>query len=119
MTTHLPRRLADAAETAARYYPATPTVTVATDQVVQWANLMAETAPRVAALEATADAHTTLLAAVRRAVADLDDHHERDDDTGVCEECYPADSTWPCVTRMIADELRAAVAATEAATSEH
>ena len=48
------------------------------------------------------------------AVAELDAEHRPDLripllPRGGCVMCWPKDGSWPCVTRLIADELRAIV----------
>jgi hypothetical protein len=48
--------------------------------------------------------------AVTKAVAELDAEHYPDLELkgrGGCVMCWPKDGSWPCTTRLIADELRA------------
>jgi hypothetical protein len=48
--------------------------------------------------------------AVAKAVAELDAEHFPDPELkgrGGCVMCWPKDGSWPCTTRMIADDLRA------------
>lgn len=48
---------------------------------------------------------------VAQAVAALDAEHRPDPELkgrGGCVMCWPKDGSWPCLTRMIADELRPA-----------
>lgn len=51
-----------------------------------------------------------LRAGIRCAVAELDADHRPEGDPGKepwgCVMCYPRDGDWPCVSRMIADDLR-------------
>lgn len=56
------------------------------------------------------------LAVVRQAVAELDAEHSPSWASAVAQKagkepigciiCYPSDGSWPCVSRMIADDLR-------------
>jgi hypothetical protein len=52
-----------------------------------------------------------LRAALTDAVAELDVIHYPDPGVflgrGGCIMCWPKDGSWPCTTRLIADELRA------------
>lgn len=48
---------------------------------------------------------------VRTAVEELDSVHAQASDGIGCVECYPSDGRWPCVTAMIADDLRFALEA--------
>jgi hypothetical protein len=58
-----------------------------------------------------------MLAIVASAVHELDAEHRpqwadyRAEETGKdpigCQICFPGDGSWPCVTRMVADDLRA------------
>ena len=54
---------------------------------------------------------TDLRATVRQAVAELDAEHRPDPEVpgpgGGCVICWPKDGTWPCLARMVADDLRA------------
>jgi len=46
------------------------------------------------------------------AVAQLNAEHYRDPELkgrGGCVMCWPKDGSWPCTTRLIADELRARI----------
>lgn len=61
-----------------------------------------------------------LITAVGDAITDLRDEHRpmRYDDKPVtdenavgCAACYPGDSSWPCASRMVADELLEAASA--------
>ena len=50
--------------------------------------------------------------AVDQAVKELDAEHRPFDLNGMqsgCVLCWPKDGSWPCTSRMIADDLRAAV----------
>lgn len=57
-----------------------------------------------------------LLDVVKQAVTELDEEHkpmwmsEKAEHTGKdpigCYICFPHDGSWPCTTRMIADDLR-------------
>ncbi len=52
---------------------------------------------------------STLAGYVVQALAQLDDEHRPDPELkgrGGCVMCWPKDGSWPCVTRLIADELR-------------
>lgn len=62
----------------------------------------------------TGNEMSRLSKAVRRAIEELDAEHTPDKwtkpgDRGGCILCWPKDSGWPCVSRMIADDLRAAL----------
>lgn len=66
---------------------------------------------RIAKLEAEVE---RLRGEVMQAVAELDAEHSPDDPRNVgpqggCVLCWPKVGSWPCVTRMIADDLRAIV----------
>ena len=53
---------------------------------------------------------TDLRPAVAQAIADLDAEHYPDNySRRVCVLCYPKCGGWPCVTRQVADDLRAAL----------
>lgn len=42
-----------------------------------------------------------------RLIAELDAEHRPDPASGPgCRICWPKDGGWPCVTRLVADELR-------------
>ena len=69
---------------------------------------------------ATADRIEVLERAIRDALPQLDDEHaplwltpemeaEGRDPIG-CRMCFPGDGSWPCVTRMVADDLAHALA---------
>ena len=68
------------------------------------------------ALSTLIDAHRTLQTAVAAAVAELDAVHDpmwashRSEELGEkpigCALCFPGDGSWPCTTRMVADDLR-------------
>lgn len=52
--------------------------------------------------------------ALVQVVAELDAEHRPDSPANVgprggCVMCWPKDGSWPCVTRMVADELRGIV----------
>ena len=57
-----------------------------------------------------------VLVAVAEAVAELDAEHRptwasdaaeaAGKDPIGCETCFPADGSWPCSTRLVADDLR-------------
>lgn len=54
-----------------------------------------------------------LRAVIAQAVAELDAEHRDADEAvrgrhGGCVICFPSDGSWPCVTRMVADDLRKA-----------
>lgn len=55
---------------------------------------------------------TPLRPAVAQAIAELDAEHRPDwsllGKSG-CIICWPKDGGWPCVTRQVADDLRAAL----------
>jgi hypothetical protein len=52
---------------------------------------------------------TDHLRTIAFAVRELDAEHRPDPDGRTCEVCGPADGSWPCVTRLITDDLRAAL----------
>mgnify|MGYP001590178214 FL=1 len=67
--------------------------------------------------EIAASEVSALVLAVRQAIDELDAEHYPlwycDDGTRAedkepigCFTCYPGDGSWPCVTRMIANDLR-------------
>lgn len=53
--------------------------------------------------------HTRLRAAIAAAIVDLNGAHYLNGRGDLCAVCGPADGSWPCVTRMVADDLRAAL----------
>lgn len=71
-------------------------------------SLMREAA---AVIERQAAEVERLTAVIRQAVTELAAEHAepRPESVQGCRLCWPGDGSWPCVTRMIADELRAAI----------
>ena len=47
--------------------------------------------------------------AILKAVVELDAEHYEDRQIKGCAMCWPKDGSWPCVSRLIADDLRAVV----------
>jgi hypothetical protein len=63
------------------------------------------------AWDATADAADEierLRAAVDVVLAEVGNHHRPNSDGRGCWWCGPGDGSWPCVHRMVLDELKAA-----------
>lgn len=50
-----------------------------------------------------------LRTAITAAIVDLNGAHYLNGPGDLCAVCGPADGSWPCVTRMVADDLRAAL----------
>lgn len=65
-----------------------------------------DAAARIRELERADD---TLKDAAARVVAELYAEHDKDDKLPWCRICGTADGSWPCITRMVADELMEAI----------
>ncbi len=52
------------------------------------------------------DRRDALHAALSFAVSELDAVHGPDDTGRMCVTCGAADGSWPCVSRMVTDDLR-------------
>ena len=79
---------------------------VAFGLVVRWAYELADIAMR------SLGAERQLRCDVLNAIADLDAEHHPDPELkgrGGCVICWPKDGSWPCTTRMVADDLRRAI----------
>lgn len=71
----------------------------------------------LAALTATGYAVVKVVEVLVEVLAELDAVHYPDPELkgrGGCVMCWPKDGSWPCATRMIADDLRAALESTDA-----
>lgn len=92
------------------------------DVMPVWAEQAARYAAAADALEAAwieADGLAAQLlglrAAVEQALVELDLEHDATDEPAIaqrrggCRMCWPRDGGWPCITRSVADDLRAAL----------
>lgn len=77
---------------------------VAFGLVVRWAHELADIAMR------SLGAERHLRCDVLNAIADLDGSHYANEEYGdMCAVCGAADGEWPCLSRLVADDLRRAI----------
>lgn len=85
--------------------PSTPTTTDLATRMDKWADLTPEGSARDLH-RAAAVSLRALEEGIRQAVRELDYEHDKHENLPWCRICGTADGSWPCVSRMIADDLR-------------